>query len=146
MPFAIKNFNGDIKIGIDHQDKVNEYFPYEITAMILEKLKQMAEKYLNKEVTDAIIITVPTYFTYIQRQAIKNAATIVGINAVRILSVTNAAVMAPYYLNQQTNEKQDVLVFDLGGGSFNVSIVTVYKFMCVEKATNGSTKRPSAQY
>lgn len=138
MSFAIENFSGEIKIGIRHRGKVVEYFPYEITAMILEKLKQMAEKHLNKEVTDAVI-TVPTYFSYIQRQTIKDAATLAGLNALRILSVTNAAVMSSYCFNRKTNEKQNVLVCDLGGGSFNVSIVTIYNFMCVKKATNGST-------
>src|SRR3989441_2519501 len=109
--------------------------PEQISAMTLQKLKADAEAYLGEKVTDAVI-TVPAYFNDAQRQATKNAGEIAGLNVVRIINEPTAASLA-YGLEKKENEK--ILVFDLGGGTFDVSVLEVGEGVFEVKATNGDT-------
>jgi molecular chaperone DnaK len=123
--------NGDAAVEI--QGKV--YSPPEISAMILQKLKRDAEDYLGEKVTDAVI-TVPAYFNDSQRQATKDAGKIAGLNVLRIINEPTAASLA-YGLDKE--HEQTILVFDLGGGTFDVSILDMGEGVFEVKSTNGDT-------
>lgn len=120
---------------VDVQIRGRTYTPQEISAMILQKLKQDAESYLSEEVTQAVI-TVPAYFTDAQRQATKDAGTIAGLEVLRIINEPTAAALS-YGLDKQDQE-QSVLVFDLGGGTFDVSVLQLGDGVFEVKATSGN--------
>lgn len=120
---------------VDVQIKGKHYTPQEISAMILQKLKQDAETYLGEEVTQAVI-TVPAYFTDAQRQATKDAGTIAGMEVLRIINEPTAASLS-YGLDKQ-DEDRIILVFDLGGGTFDVSILQLGDGIFEVKATSGN--------
>jgi len=120
---------------VDVQIRGTTYTPQEISAMILQKLKQDAEAYLGEEVTQAVI-TVPAYFTDAQRQATKDAGTIAGLEVLRIINEPTAASLS-YGLDKQ-DQDQTVLVFDLGGGTFDVSILQLGDGVFEVKATSGN--------
>src|ERR1700674_3744190 len=129
---SVKRHMGtDWSVNIDGK----KFTPEQISAMILQKLKTDAEAYLGEKVTDAVI-TVPAYFNDAQRQATKNAGQIAGLNVLRIINEPTAAALA-YGLEKKENEK--ILVFDLGGGTFDVSILEVGEGVFEVKATNGDT-------
>ncbi|NJR66154.1 MAG: molecular chaperone DnaK [Leptolyngbyaceae cyanobacterium CRU_2_3] len=120
---------------VDVQIRGQAYTPQEISAMILQKLKQDAENYLGEAVTQAVI-TVPAYFTDAQRQATKDAGTIAGLEVLRIINEPTAAALS-YGLDKQ-DQDQTVLVFDLGGGTFDVSILQLGEGVFEVKATSGN--------
>jgi molecular chaperone DnaK len=132
LPYEIvKADNSDINIKI--RDK--EYSPAEISAMVLGKMKQTAEDYLGESCEDAVI-TVPAYFNDSQRQATKDAGRIAGLNVLRIINEPTAAALA-YGLDKKTDEK--IAVFDLGGGTFDISILELGDGVFEVKSTNGDT-------
>lgn len=120
---------------VDVQVRGQNYTPQEVSAMVLQKLKQDAENYLGEEVTQAVI-TVPAYFTDAQRQATKDAGTIAGLEVLRIINEPTAAALS-YGLDKQ-DQDQTVLVFDLGGGTFDVSILQLGDGVFEVKATSGN--------
>jgi len=123
-----------VKVQVGKEDKV--FSPEEISAMILVKMKETAEAYLGKTVKHAVV-TVPAYFNDAQRQATKDAGTISGLNVVRIINEPTAAAIA-YGLDKKGGEK-NILVFDLGGGTFDVSILTIDNGVFEVISTNGDT-------
>ena len=130
---SIKRYMGtDHKVNVDGK----EYSPQEISAMILQKLKADAESYLGETVTQAVI-TVPAYFSDSQRQATKDAGTIAGLEVLRIINEPTAASLA---YGMDKGEEHTILVFDLGGGTFDVSILELGDGVFEVKATNGNNR------
>jgi molecular chaperone DnaK len=132
VPFkVVKAGNGDAWVEV----RGKKYSPPEISAVVLQKLKSAAEDYLGEKVTDAVI-TVPAYFNDAQRQATKDAGTIAGLNVLRIVNEPTAAALA-YGLDKKKDET--IVVYDFGGGTFDVSILEVGDGVVEVKATNGDT-------
>src|ERR1700750_443841 len=127
---VVKGPNDDVRVKAEGK----EYAPPEISAMILQKLKTDAESYLGESVTDAVI-TVPAYFNNAQREATKDAGKIAGLNVVRIINEPTAAALA-YGLDKEGAD-QTILVFDLGGGTFDVSVLELGEGVFEVKSTNG---------
>jgi molecular chaperone DnaK len=134
VPYAVKAGKDD-RVVVEVPNAGKEFTPEEISAIILQKLKADAEAYLGEKVTDAVI-TVPAYFNDSQRQATKNAGQIAGLNVLRIINEPTAASLA-YGLDKKENET--ILVFDLGGGTFDVSVLDVGDGIFHVKSTNGDT-------
>src|SRR5437868_2099242 len=129
---VVKGPNSDVRV----KAQGKEYAPPEISAMILQKLKQDAEGYLGEPVTDAVI-TVPAYFNNAQREATKDAGKIAGLNVLRIINEPTAAALA-YGLDKEGSD-QTILVFDLGGGTFDVSVLEIGDGVFEVKSTSGNT-------
>src|ERR1700747_357036 len=132
VPFqVVRGSNGDVRVNASGK----EYSPPEISAMILQKLKQAAEEYLGQPVTQAVI-TVPAYFNDAQRQATKDAGKIAGLEVMRIINEPTAAALA-YGLDRKKDET--IAVYDFGGGTFDISILEVGEGVVEVKSTNGDT-------
>lgn len=124
-------------IQVKYLDETKEFTPEEISSMILVKMKEIAEAYLGKDVKNAVV-TVPAYFNDSQRQATKDAGLIAGLNILRIINEPTAAAIA-YGLDKKCEDEKNVLIFDLGGGTFDVSLLTIEDGIFEVKATAGNT-------
>mmetsp|Transcript_13843 Transcript_13843/g.31929 ORF Transcript_13843/g.31929 Transcript_13843/m.31929 type:complete len:660 (+) Transcript_13843:92-2071(+) len=136
LPYELVNSAGKPYIQVLFKGEKKTYSPEEISAMILTKMKEVAEAYLGKEIKNAVV-TVPAYFNDAQRQATKDAGTISGLNVLRIINEPTAAAIA-YGLDNKGGEK-NILVFDLGGGTFDVSLLTIDNGVFEVIATSGDT-------
>lgn len=136
FPFAVKEKDGKPHIHVEAGGKKKSFAPEEVSAMILSYMKKVAEDFLGKKVSKAVV-TVPAYFNDAQRQATKNAGRIAGLDILRIINEPTAAAIA-YGLDKGGTMK-NILVFDLGGGTFDVSLLTVNNGVFEVLATNGDT-------
>ena len=138
-PFRIIEEDNDVPaIEVQYKGKLKTFHAEEISAMVLTKMKEIAETYLGKPVENAVV-TVPAYFNDAQRQATKDAGTIAGINIKRIINEPTAAAIAYGLDKKGSTKEQNVLVFDLGGGTFDVSLLTIDEEIFEVKATAGDT-------
>lgn len=135
--FQVVSDGGKPKIEVEHKGETKTFFPEEISSMVLTKMKETAEAYLGKTVTNAVV-TVPAYFNDSQRQATKDAGTIAGLNVMRIINEPTAAAIA-YGLDKKGKGERNVLIFDLGGGTFDVSVLTIDDGIFEVKSTAGDT-------
>jgi L1 cell adhesion molecule like protein len=124
-------------IEINFKGEKKQFSPEEISSMVLVKMKDIAEKYLGEEISD-VVITCPAYFNDSQRQATKDAGAIAGLNVLRIINEPTAAAIA-YGLDKQSSQEKNVLIFDLGGGTFDVSLLAIEDGVFDVKATAGDT-------
>lgn len=137
-PFKVEQGPGDKPIiSVQFKGETKKYHAEEISSMVLVKMKEIAEAYLSKTVKNAVV-TVPAYFNDSQRQATKDAGAIAGLNVLRIINEPTAAAIA-YGLDKKSSQEKNVLIFDLGGGTFDVSLLTIEEGIFEVKATNGHT-------
>ena len=137
-PFKVVRGNGDKpKVQVQFKGETKEFFAEEISAMILGKMKEVAENMLTEKIKD-VVITVPAYFNDGQRQATIDAGIIAGLNVLRIINEPTAAAMA-FGLNEKSDKERQVLIFDLGGGTFDVSLLSIDGGVFEVKATAGNT-------
>jgi len=137
-PFKVEPAaDGKPVIVVNYMGEVKKFQPEQISSMVLIKMRETAEAYLNKKIKDAVV-TVPAYFNDSQRQATKDAGTIAGLNVLRIINEPTAAAIA-YGLDKKSTVERNVLIFDLGGGTFDVSLLTIEEGIFEVKATNGHT-------
>uniref|UniRef100_A0A8C6FPY3 Heat shock cognate 71 kDa protein n=1 Tax=Moschus moschiferus TaxID=68415 RepID=A0A8C6FPY3_MOSMO len=136
-PFMVVNDAGRPKVQVEYKGETKSFYPEEVSSMVLTKMKEIAEAYLGKTVTNAVV-TVPAYFNDSQRQATKDAGTIAGLNVLRIINEPTAAAIA-YGLDKTVGAERNVLIFDLGGGTFDVSILTIEDGIFEVKSTAGDT-------
>ncbi|XP_029692808.1 heat shock 70 kDa protein 1 [Takifugu rubripes] len=136
-PFQVVGDGGRPKIQVDYKGEEKSFYPEEISSMVLVKMKEISEAYLGQKVSDAVI-TVPAYFNDSQRQATKDAGVIAGLNVLRIINEPTAAAIA-YGLDKGKSGERNVLIFDLGGGTFDVSTLIIEDGIFEVKATAGDT-------
>merc|ERR1711975_13851 len=137
-PFKVLAGAGDkpmIQVNFQGEDK--KFHPEEVSSMILTKMKETAEAYLGTKINDAVV-TVPAYFNDSQRQATKDAGSIAGLNVLRIINEPTAAAIA-YGLDKKGSGERNVLIYDMGGGTFDVSLLTIEDGIFEVKATAGDT-------
>ncbi|EGV62257.1 Hsp70 ATPase ssa3 [Yamadazyma tenuis] len=139
FPFKVVNKGGKPAIQVEFKGETKTFSPEEISSMVLTKMKETAEGYLGDKVTDAVV-TVPAYFNDSERQATKDAGLIAGLNVLRIINEPTAAAIA-YGLDKKSSTvgEQNVLIFDLGGGTFDVSLLAIDEGIFEVKATAGDT-------
>ena len=137
VPYAVKDHGQDVRVEVTENGKLKEFSPQEISAFVLQKMKKTAEDYLGQEVTEAVI-TVPAYFNDSQRQATKDAGKIAGLDVKRIINEPTAASLAFGFDKDQKSEKT-IAVYDLGGGTFDISILELGDGVFEVKSTNGNT-------
>jgi heat shock protein 5 len=138
FPFKVVNKNGQPRVSVEVHKKETTFTPEEISAMVLGKMKEIAESYLGEPVKNAVV-TVPAYFNDAQRAATKDAGTIAGLNVLRVVNEPTAAALA-YGLDKVADKKErQVLVYDLGGGTFDVSILTIEEGVFEVQSTAGDT-------
>jgi endoplasmic reticulum chaperone BiP len=138
FPFSVVNKDGKPTISVDVQGSQKNFTPEEISAMVLGKMKEVAEAYLGKKVTHAVV-TVPAYFNDNQRQATKDAGTIAGLTVLRVVNEPTAAAIA-YGLDKKNDGKESqIIVYDLGGGTFDVSLLSIDEGVFEVMATAGDT-------
>jgi len=137
FPFELVEKKTKPQIQVDVGGKKQSFTPEEISAMVLGKMKKTAEEFLGKDVTHAVV-TVPAYFNDAQRQATKDAGIIAGLNVMRIINEPTAAAIA-YGMDKDKEGEKNILVFDLGGGTFDVSLLTIDSGVFEVVATNGDT-------
>ena len=136
-PFKVIDKGGKLVVQVEYKGETKTFTPEEISSMILTKMKETAENFLGTEVKDAVV-TVPAYFNDSQRQATKDAGTIAGLNVLRIINEPTAAAIA-YGLDKKSQKEHNVLIFDLGGGTFDVSLLSIDEGVFEVKATAGDT-------
>ena len=136
-PFKVVNVNDRPQIEVNWKGELKRFTPEEISSMVLLKLKEVAEEYLGAPIEEAVI-TVPAYFNNAQREATKDAARIAGLKALRILNEPTAAALS-YGLDHSDKKEKSVLIFDLGGGTFDVSLLTIEDGVFEVKAVSGNT-------
>ena len=138
FPFKVLAKEGDRPaIEVEYKGESKQFFPEEISSMVLIKMRETAEAYLGKDVPNAVV-TVPAYFNDSQRASTKDAGSIAGLNVLRIINEPTAAAIA-YGLDKQSSSERNVLIFDLGGGTFDVSLLTIEEGIFEVKATAGDT-------
>merc|ERR1719169_149679 len=138
FPFKVIQKDGDRPaIRVEYKGEEKDFFPEEISSMVLTKMKEIAEAYLGEDVPSAVV-TVPAYFNDSQRASTKDAGSIAGLNVLRIINEPTAAAIA-YGLDKQSSSERNVLIFDLGGGTFDVSLLTIEEGIFEVKATAGDT-------
>ncbi|SPJ89009.1 probable heat shock protein 70 (hsp70) [Fusarium torulosum] len=137
FPFTIIDKGGKPVIEVEFKGEKKNFTPEEISAMILTKMRETAESYLGETVNNAVV-TVPAYFNDSQRQATKDAGLIAGLNVLRIINEPTAAAIA-YGLDKKVEGERNVLIFDLGGGTFDVSLLTIEEGIFEVKSTAGDT-------
>ena len=138
LPYCVKRGKNDVPlIDVTYQGEQRDFSPQEISAFILEKMKQTAESYLGKKVKNAVV-TVPAYFNDAQRQATKDAGSICGLNILRIINEPTAAAIA-YGLDNQKEGERNVLIYDVGGGTLDVTLLSIDEGIFEVKATAGDT-------
>jgi len=136
-PFNVVSDGGKPKISVEYKGETKTFNPEEISSMVLLKMKETADAYLGTEIKDAVV-TVPAYFNDSQRQATKDAGAICGLNVLRIINEPTAAAIA-YGLDKKVGGERNVLIFDLGGGTFDVSVLTIEDGIFEVKSTAGDT-------
>ncbi|KAE8573711.1 heat shock 70 kDa protein cognate 2 [Halyomorpha halys] len=137
-PFTVVSDGGKPKIQVEYKGEIKKFAPEEVSSMVLTKMREIAETYLGGKVTDAVV-TVPAYFNDSQRQATKDAGAIAGLNILRIINEPTAAALA-YGLDKNLKGEKNVLIFDLGGGTFDVSILSIDEGSLFQvKSTAGDT-------
>jgi len=137
-PFKVVDSNGLPKLKVEYQSEEKTFTPEEISSMVLVKMKETAEAYLGTSVTEAVV-TVPAYFNDSQRQATKDAGVIAGLNVLRIINEPTAAAIAYGLDKKKGSGESNVLIFDLGGGTFDVSILSIDDGIFEVKSTAGDT-------
>ena len=136
-PFSVSNNDSKPKITVEYKSEKKSFSAEEISSMVLTKMKEISEAFLGESVKDAVI-TVPAYFNDSQRKATKDAGAIAGLNVLRIINEPTAAAIA-YGLDKKAGEVRNILIFDLGGGTFDVSILSIDNGIFEVKATAGDT-------
>jgi len=136
-PFKVINESTKPKIQVEYKNETKTFTPEEISSMVLTKMREIAEAYLGKKISEAVI-TVPAYFNDSQRQATKDAGVIAGLNVLRIINEPTAAAIA-YGLDKKVTGERNILIFDLGGGTFDVSVLKIEEGIFEVKSTAGDT-------